>query len=44
LGADPIANAMQFIFTEPGVTSVIVGTLRPEHLKQNVAALEKVLG
>lgn len=33
---NPVAAAFNFIFKEPGVTSVIVGTLKPEHLKQNV--------
>ena len=40
---DPITAAMQFIFQEPGVTSLIVGTLNPEHLRQNAACLERVL-
>lgn len=35
---DPIANALRFIFAEPGVTSVMVGTINPEHLRQNVAS------
>ena len=38
-GADPVAAAMQFIFQEPGVTSVIVGTLNPEHLRHNVSCV-----
>jgi aryl-alcohol dehydrogenase-like predicted oxidoreductase len=33
----PAADSLRFVFTEPGVTSVIVGTINPEHLKQNVA-------
>jgi aryl-alcohol dehydrogenase-like predicted oxidoreductase len=37
---DPVALAMQCIFQEPGVSSVIVGTLNPDHLKQNVLSAE----
>ncbi len=33
---DPVQVAMNFIFSEPGVSSVIVGTLNKEHLRQNV--------
>jgi len=33
---DPVQAAMHFVFQEPGVSSVIVGTLNPEHLKHNV--------
>lgn len=28
-------QAMQFIFAEPGVTSVIIGTINPHHLREN---------
>lgn len=35
-GADPVRHAMQFVLGEPGVSSVIVGTLNKEHLKYNV--------
>lgn len=41
--ADPVLYAMQFIFSQPGVSSVITGTINPEHLKQNVLAVEKAL-
>lgn len=30
------AAALRFVFTEPGVTSVIVGTINPLHLRENV--------
>lgn len=36
-GEDPVLAALQFIFKETGVSSVILGTLNPEHLKHNVA-------
>jgi aryl-alcohol dehydrogenase-like predicted oxidoreductase len=32
---NPVQTAMQFIFAEPGVSSVIVGTLNIKHLKKN---------
>ncbi len=35
-GENPIQTAMQFIFREPGVSSIILGTLNPSHLKYNV--------
>lgn len=35
-GEDPVKASLQFIFETPGVTSVIIGTLNPEHLKQAV--------
>jgi len=41
-GNDPIENAMRFVFSEKGVTSVILGTLNPEHLRHNVRCLEKI--
>lgn len=39
-GNDPVAASLEFIFAEPGVTSVVVGTLNPEHLRANVRAAE----
>lgn len=34
---DP-AQALRFVLRQPSVTSVIVGTINPQHLQQNVAA------
>lgn len=31
----PAADSLRFVFTEPGVTSVIVGTINPKHLQEN---------
>lgn len=42
-GQDPVQASMDFIFSHPGVSSVIVGTINPEHLKANVKAVEKAL-
>ncbi len=40
---DPVRASMELIFAEPGVSSVVVGTLNPAHLRANVAAVEDVL-
>jgi aryl-alcohol dehydrogenase-like predicted oxidoreductase len=37
-GEDPVQASMDFIFSHAGVSSVIVGTINPLHLKQNVQA------
>ncbi|MDR3479017.1 MAG: aldo/keto reductase [Gammaproteobacteria bacterium] len=41
--ANPVASAMDFIFQEPGVTSVILGTLNSNHLKENVKCAERAI-
>ena len=41
---DPVRASLRLIFAEPGVSSVVVGTLNPAHLRANVAAVEGVLG
>lgn len=38
-GAHQAAAALQFVLAEPGVTSVMVGTLNPAHLRQNALLL-----
>lgn len=40
---DPVKAAFDFIFQEPGVTSVILGTINPEHLKHNVDCIKALL-
>ncbi len=42
-GEDPIQASMDFIFSHAGVSSAIVGTINPEHLKANVEAVVKAL-
>jgi aryl-alcohol dehydrogenase-like predicted oxidoreductase len=42
-GEDPVRTAMQFIFSELGVSSVIFGTLSEVHLRHNVGCVEGVL-
>lgn len=33
---NPVRHALEFIFQEPGVTSVVLGTINTEHLQRNV--------
>lgn len=33
---NPVQTAMDFIFERPGVTSIILGTINPKHLMENV--------
>src|SRR5690554_443730 len=40
---DPVQVSMDFIFRHPGVTSTIVGTINPDHLRHNVAAVEQAV-
>lgn len=42
-GDDPVQSAMNFIFQEPGVTSVILGTLNKNHLSHNVRCIQNIL-
>lgn len=42
-GHDPVMHALRCIFAEPGVTSVIVGTINPAHLRENVQKLQSLL-
>ncbi|MCC6135712.1 MAG: aldo/keto reductase [Candidatus Contendobacter sp.] len=41
--SNPAQAALQLIYAEPGVSSIVVGTLNPVHLQANVAAAEWVL-
>jgi aryl-alcohol dehydrogenase-like predicted oxidoreductase len=40
---NPIEAALQFIFLQQGVSSIILGTINPEHLCENVQLTEKIL-
>lgn len=35
--ANPVQTAMDFIFKQPGIGSIILGTINPAHLRENVA-------
>jgi aryl-alcohol dehydrogenase-like predicted oxidoreductase len=43
-GQHAVQDAMKFVFEQPGVSSMIVGTINPEHLRSNVDDLDVVLG
>lgn len=34
---DPIQASMNFVFSHPGVSSAIIGTINPQHLRDNVS-------
>lgn len=42
-GENPVAASLQFIFAEPGVSSVVIGTINPDHLQENATALTVAL-
>lgn len=42
-GPDGVRRAFAHVFAQPGVSSMIVGTISPSHLRDNVGALERVL-
>lgn len=37
--ADPVQSSFDMIFGHPGVSSAIIGTINPQHLRANVAAV-----
>jgi len=43
-GNNTVTDALHFIFKEPGVSSIILGTINPQHLRHNIAAAESALG
>jgi len=40
---DPVEATLRFIYAKAGVSSVIAGTVNPEHLRHNVAAARRAL-
>jgi aryl-alcohol dehydrogenase-like predicted oxidoreductase len=42
-GEEGVRRSMEFVFSQPGVSSMIVGTINPDHLTANVRVLEEVL-
>lgn len=42
-GPEGVAAAMEFIFSQPGVSSMIVGTINPKHLEDNVKIFDSVV-
>ncbi|MDJ0739529.1 MAG: aldo/keto reductase [Gammaproteobacteria bacterium] len=41
--ADMVERSFAHVFAQPGVSSMIVGTIDPAHLRDNVAALQRAL-
>ena len=39
-----VREALRFVFSQPGVSSLVVGTINPGHLRANAAVLEEVVG
>ncbi len=42
-GGGGVEDALRFVFEQPAVSSIIVGTINPKHLRQNVETTEQVL-
>ncbi|HSX20897.1 MAG TPA: aldo/keto reductase [Gammaproteobacteria bacterium] len=40
---NPVQAAMDFILAEPGISSIIVGTINPKHLSENAACATQAL-
>lgn len=40
---DPVRSSMRYVFSLPGITSVIVGTITPGHLRHNAMCVEQAL-
>lgn len=40
---NPVRDSLQCVFSEPGVTSVIIGTINEKHLLENVQCLQEVV-
>lgn len=44
VGGCGVEEAMRFVFDHAGVGSMIVGTINPGHLRDNVAVVDRILG
>ena len=42
-GEDPVRKSFAMIFAQPGVNSAIIGTIDPDHLKENAAKASEIL-
>lgn len=42
-GGAGVERAFEYVFSHPGVSSMIVGTINPEHLRENVAVTNRVI-
>lgn len=43
-GGGGVEDALRFVYAHEAVDSVIVGTINPQHLRQNVELVEKIIG
>jgi len=43
-GGSGVEQAFEYIFNHQGISSVIVGTINPKHLKQNVDVVNRICG
>lgn len=43
VGGAGVEASLRYVFSQPGVSAVTVGTINPEHLRDNVAVTERVL-
>ncbi|HDZ57053.1 MAG TPA: aldo/keto reductase [Pseudomonas xinjiangensis] len=43
-GEDQVTKSLELVFSHPAVSSAIIGTINPEHLRHNVASALAVLG
>jgi aryl-alcohol dehydrogenase-like predicted oxidoreductase len=41
-GGGGVEEAMRFVFDHPGVSSMIVGTINPKHLRENVDIVRRI--
>lgn len=41
--SDPVEACLRFLLDEPGVSSVVAGTINPAHLRHNVATAKRML-
>lgn len=39
---DPVEKALRFVFSHPATTSAIVGTINPEHLRENCEIMRRI--
>ena len=42
-GDNPLQASYDHIFAQPGISSLIIGTINPVHLQQNITALQRVM-
>ncbi len=43
-GEDPVRASLSFVFSHPGVSSVIIGSITPDHVQHNIACAAALTG